>query len=422
MLLGGEKTTKYQARFQNAGQLVKDNDVQIGGRRIGRVTDIRLTDRNEALVDFEVQEGYAPLREGTRALIKATSLSGIANRYIVLTPGNGEELDEGATLEQDETTSIVEIDQLFNTLDDDTRKALQQVIQGSATQFRDKGDQANRATELFNPFLSSTRNLVNEVNRDQRTLERFIVDGAKAMTALSEKRDTLTELVSNSNEASQGIAAENDALADILSRLPSTMRRANSTFVNLRATLTDLDVLVAESKPATRRLAPFFRELRPLVRDARPTIRDLRLAITRPGADNDLLELMGKAPRLAQVAEPSLRNTTAALRKSTPVFDFIRPYAPELTGWFRDFGQAAANYDANGHFGRIQPVFNTFQFTETPAGGTLMPQDPDSRLNGYETGNTRRCPGAASQPPPDGSAPFQDDGLDCDPRQTPDGP
>ncbi len=422
MLLGGEKTTKYQARFQNAGQLVKDNDVQIGGRRIGRVTDIRLTDRNEALVDFEVQEGYAPLRAGTRALIKATSLSGIANRYIVLTPGNGEALDEGATLQQDETTSIVEIDQLFNTLDDDTRKALQQVIQGSATQFRDKGDQANRATEYFNPFLSSTRNLVNEVNRDQRTLERFIVDGAKAMTALSERRGELTDLVSNANLAAQGIASENDALADILSRLPGTMRRANSTFVNLRATLTDLDVLVAESKPATRRLAPFLRELRPLVRDARPTIRDLRLAITRPGDDNDLLELTRKTPRLAQVAGPALRNTTAALRKSTPVLDFIRPYAPDLTGWFRDFGNAGANYDANGHFGRIQPIFNTFQFTENSAGGALLPQDPDNRLNGLETGNIRRCPGAASQPPADGSAPFQDDGLDCDPRLSPDGP
>ena len=30
--------------------------------------------------------------------------------------------------------------------------------------------------------LSTTRELVNEVNRDSRTLERFIVDGARAMT------------------------------------------------------------------------------------------------------------------------------------------------------------------------------------------------------------------------------------------------
>jgi phospholipid/cholesterol/gamma-HCH transport system substrate-binding protein len=243
------------------------------------------------------------------------------------------------------------------------------------------------------------------------------------MTALAEKRDTLSDLISNSNEASQGIAAESDALSEILARLPSTMRRANSTFVNLRSTLTDLDVLVAESKPATKELAPFFRELRPLVRDARPVIRDLRLAITRPGDNNDLVELTQKAPSLQRAAAPAFANTTTALRKTTPVLDFIRPYAPDLTGWFRDFGQSAGGYDANGHFARIQPMFNTFQFTDNPQGGILTPQDPDNKLSGLETGITRRCPGGASQPAADGSAPFLDNGgLDCDPRDVLAGP
>jgi phospholipid/cholesterol/gamma-HCH transport system substrate-binding protein len=422
LLLGGSSTAKYTIQFENAGQLVKDDDVQIGGRRVGSVKDIRLTNDNQAEVDIEVEEGYVPLREGTRALIKATSLSGIANRYIVLSPGSGRELDDGATLQQDKTTPIVEIDQLFNTLDEDTRKALQEVIQGSATQFKGKGDRANLATKYFNPTLSTTRELVNEVGRDERTLQRFLIDGAKATTALAEKRATLTDLISNSNLASQGIANESDALNEILLRLPGTMRRANSTFVNLRATLTDLDTLVAESKPATKRLAPFFRELRPLVRDAKPTIHDLRLAITRPGRDNDLVELMRLAPQVAQTARPALRNTTTAIRKSLPVLDFSRPYLPELTGWFRDFGQAGANYDANGHFGRIQPLFNTFQYRDDAAGGTLVPQDPNNRLSGVETGVFKRCPGAASQPAADGSAPYTDNGLDCDPRLALNGP
>ena len=422
LMLGGSDPTAYKVRFQSAGQLVRDDDVQIGGRRVGSIKDIRLTDNNEAEIDIEVEEGFVPLREGTQATIRATSLSGIANRYIALTPGNGRKLRAGETLDQSATTTIVDLDQLFNTLDRPTRRALQQVIQGSATQFRGKGDEANAATKYFNPALSTTRELVNEVNRDSRTLQRFIVDGARATSALAEKREVLTELVSNANEAAQGIASENDALSEVLARLPGTMRRANSTFVNLRATLTDLDVLVAESKPATRRLAPFFRELRPLVRDARPTIADLRRAITRRGPDNDLLDLTRKAPRLAEVAAPALRNTTAALRKSTPVLDFIRPYAPDLTGWFRDFGQVAANYDANGHFARIQPMFNLFSFTENPQGGLLVPQDPDDRLNGLETGILRRCPGAASQPAADGSAPYQDNGLDCDPRDVLAGP
>lgn len=420
LLLGDAERTTYTLRFQNAGQLVKDNEVQVGGRRVGSVADIRLTDDNVAEIEIEVSDEFAPLRAGTRAVIRATSLSGIANRYISLTPGpnNAEPLEPGARLPLEDTTTIVDLDQLFNTLDPKARRSLQRVIKGSATQFEGKGPQANQGAKYFNPALSTTRELVNEINRDSRTLERFLVDGANAMTALSEKRETLTELISNSNDAAEGIVAENEAFSEVLRRLPGTLRRGNSTFVNLRATLGDLDVLVAESKPATKDLARYLRALRPLVTAARPTIRDLRLAIRRPGRDNDLVELTRKTPRLARVASPSLRNTTAALRESLPVLDFARPYLPELTGWLRDFGQAGANYDANGHFARIQPLYNTFSFTDNAAGGLLTPQDADDRLDGLQTGFFKRCPGAAVQPPADGSAPFTDDGeLDCDRRQ-----
>ena len=424
VFLGGDGTRPYTIRFQNAGQLVKDDDVQIGGRRIGSIKDIRLTTDNQADIDVEISEEFAPLREGTRATIRATSLSGIANRYIALRPGpnNAKALDDGALLATTDTTSIVDLDQLFNTLDPDARKGLQQFVQGSADQFRGRGEEANEAAKYFNPALSTTRDLVNELTRDSGTLQRFLIDGAKAMTALQERRGELTELISNANEASGAIAAENEAFDRVLGGLPRTLRRANTTFVNLRATLGDLDVLVNESKPATRRLAPFLRELRPLVAGARPTIRDLRSAIRRKGANNDLVELTRKAPRLARVARPALRNTTEALRKSTPVLDFVRPYVPELTGWFRDFGQASANYDANGHYARIQPIFNTFQFTDTPAGGMLVPQDVDDRLDGIGTGFLKRCPGAASQPAADGSSPYTDNGLDCDTRQVLPGP
>ena len=425
VLLGGEDTTRYKLRFQNAGQLVKDNDVQIGGRRIGRVADIKLTSDNNAEVEIQVSEEFAPLREGTRAVIRATSLSGIANRYILLTPGpnNARALDENALLSSTDTTDIVDLDQLFNTLDPRARRSLQQVIQGSADQFRDRGAQANTAAKYFNPAISTTREVANELTRDSGLLQRFVLDGARVTTALAERRETLTELVSNANEAAAGIAAENDAFAQVLDSLPNTLRRANTTFVNLRATLTDLDVLVAESKPATRELEPFLRELRPLVRSARPTIKDLRLAVRAPGANNDLVELMRKTPKLASEARPSLRNTTTTLQKLLPVVSFIRPYTSDLVGWFRDFGQGSANYDANGHFARIQPMFNTFSFTDNAAGGQLTPQDPDDRLRGYQTGVFKRCPGAGTQPAADRSSPFKESAsYDCDERQVPPGP
>ena len=136
--------------------------------------------------------------------------------------------------------------------------------------------------------------------------------------------------------------------------------------------------------------------------------------------------LLRKTPALERAARPAFANTTASLRRSTPVLSFIRPYTPDLTGWFRDFGQGAANYDANGHFARIQPIFNAFSFTENPAGGVLTPIPPEQRLDNLETGVMERCPGAALQPLPDGSNPWFDDGRlgggKCNPDDVPPGP
>ena len=50
LLLRGGGTHQYDLLFQNAGQLVKDDDVQVGGRRIGSIRKITLTDDNQARV------------------------------------------------------------------------------------------------------------------------------------------------------------------------------------------------------------------------------------------------------------------------------------------------------------------------------------------------------------------------------------
>src|SRR4051812_36689828 len=44
VLLRNGDTTTYRLRFADAGQLVKDDDVQVGGRRVGSVRAIKLTD------------------------------------------------------------------------------------------------------------------------------------------------------------------------------------------------------------------------------------------------------------------------------------------------------------------------------------------------------------------------------------------
>jgi phospholipid/cholesterol/gamma-HCH transport system substrate-binding protein len=419
-LFGGGSSYTVTAGFENAGQLVRGNQVQVGGSAVGTVSEIELGDSGEAVVTMKIEDEFRPLHQGTRATIRVTSLSGIANRYVALQPGpnDGEEIDDGGRIAADDTSAPVDLDQLFNTLDPETRDGLSKFIRGQGTYYSGRGEDAGRSLEYLSPALSSTSRLTREIALDKQIFSRFLTDTASLVGAVAERRNDLAQLVGNTSVTATAIADESASLSRALQLLPGTLRKANTTFVNLRATLDDLDVLVAESKPATRELAPFLRRLEPLVREARPTIRDLRLLISRAGPRNDLIELTSQAPRLADLSERTFPRAIRTLDRSQENVEYARLYTPDLTGWITKFAEAAANYDANGHFARVQPVFLPFSYNA--AENELEPKPDSERLTGLEFGQFRRCPGGSVQPPPDGSAPAAAE--DCDPSTTPPGP
>jgi phospholipid/cholesterol/gamma-HCH transport system substrate-binding protein len=411
---------RVDAVFESAGQLVNGNQVRVGGANIGTISDIELDDAAQAVVTMEIDDEFAPLHEGTQATIRATSLSGIANRYISLQPGpnNADEIEDGGRIDADETSAPVDIDVLFNALDDETREGLRNLVRGSGTQYDGRGADANESIKYFAPFLSSTTELTRELALDQRVLERFVRDGAATVSAIAERSDDLEQLVSNTSTAMGAIADENVALERALDLLPDTLRKANTTFVNLRATLADLELLVEESKPATRDLAPFLRALRPLVTEARPTVADLRDLISLPGPNNDLIDLTAKQPRLAQLTATVFPRAIRTLDRAQPVVEYLRGYTPDLTGWITKFAEAAGYYDANGHYARVMPVFSPSAFNQAANSLTAVP--PINRLDQFQQGFRNRCPGGAMQPSPDGSAPYPF--MGCDTSSTPPGP
>jgi phospholipid/cholesterol/gamma-HCH transport system substrate-binding protein len=419
-MFGGSGGYRVTAVFESAGQLVNGNQVRVGGQTIGTIDEIELNDAAQAVVTMELEDEFAPLHEGTQATIRATSLSGIANRYISLQPGrnDAEEIEDGGQIDADETSAPVDLDVLFNALDDETREGLRNIVRGSGTQYDGRGADANESIKYFAPFLSSTADLTRELALDQEVLGRFVADGAKTVSAIAERSDDLEQLVSNTSTAMGAIADENVALQEALTLLPGTLRKANTTFVNLRATLDDLQLLVEESKPATKDLAPFLRALRPLVADARPTVADLRDLISLPGPNNDLIDLTAKQPRLAQLTATVFPRAIRTLDRAQPVVEYARGYTPDLTGWITKFAEAAGYYDANGHYARVSPVFSPSSFDQ--ATNTLTAIPPINRLDDFQQGLFNRCPGGAMQPAPDGSAPYPF--MGCDTSSTPPGP
>ncbi len=295
---GGDQYS-LTATFINAGQLVKGNEVQTGGTPIGSVSDIRITPNGQAEIKLNVKKKYAPVPKGTRARIRQASLSGIANRYVDLSypdrkVGN---MPDGAQLGVDRTETAVDLDELFNTLDPPTRKALQGFFKGQARQFRGAGTDANEAFRYLNPALASTSRLFREATRDQPTLERFLVDSSRLVTTLAERRDDLSALIGNLNQTTRALGNQKVALASSIERLPPFMRRANTTFVNLRSALDDVDPLVDASKRPARALQPFLSQARAFAADAKPTVRDLR--------DHGAQEGLGQRPDRLRELDPA---------------------------------------------------------------------------------------------------------------------
>jgi phospholipid/cholesterol/gamma-HCH transport system substrate-binding protein len=219
LLSGGDGKSHYRLLFETGGQLVKGNQVLIGGAPVGSVDSVSLTDNSQAQVDISVDR---PLHEGTTAVVRATSLSGIANRYVSIQPGpnNAPELKDDSDIAEVDTTSPVDLDQLFNTLRGPERQALRNVIQGSATVYAGKGPQANETYKYLSPSLVATDRLLRELDRDEGTLTNFIVNGANVVSSIAERRTDLSALTQNANVALGAIANENRSFDQALVALP----------------------------------------------------------------------------------------------------------------------------------------------------------------------------------------------------------
>ena len=443
VLLMSGSDYQVKAMFQNAGQLVKGDQVEVSGRAVGIVKKISLSPDGQAQISMVIMPDSAPLREGTVARVRQASLSGIANRYVELSlaPNAASKIPNGGVIDAAHTVSAVDLDQIFNTLGPTERDAIRSVLRGSGSQFAGRGTQAqaNEGFRYLNPYIASNSALFREVNRNPADLRRFLGESSRLVTDIASRHTALTGLVNNLATTTGALARRKAALADAISQLPPFMRRANSTFVDLRATLGDLTPLVNESKPVAKKLRPFLATLRSTAANARPTIRDLAAIIQAPGPNNDLIDLTRSNIPVERVAlEPVRANgrvregafpaATKALAGGTPELAFARPYAPDLTGWFDDFSHTGLG-DANGNSSRVQIKANPFFSVQAGAAPGTLPQQilrqAQNQFSGAVASQNNRCPGTAERNPGDNSTPFTPDaGIPggCNPTQVPPGP
>ena len=465
-LRGGDEY-RITAEFENASQLVEGNEVVIGGTGVGLVERIDLGPDGQALVSFSVNEDHAPLRRGTTATVRWTSLSSQASRQVQLSVppsgAGGEEILDGGTLSAAETVAEVDIDQFFNIFDEKTTRGLKRVIQGFERSYQGVERNANKGFKYLNPLLYQSRRTFADLTSDDAMLENFLLDASRFSGALASRATDVSALIGNLNRMMNAIGDRKERLATAISLFPDFLRSANTTFVNLRATLDDTEPLVIASRPAAEELSPFLDELRGFARGAVPTVRDLSAIVRRPGPGNDLIELQKLQPKVTKRAigtgspdcgphtgeredvlvaadddfeQGAFGEAICSLSNGDSSLAFFRAYAPELIAWFDGFSHSGYS-DATGAVGRVSTTFNTFSAPVPGLPGVpnfAMPDSPAQQLDALTTGHTERCPGSAERPvsdldPGDDSIPFTEDGEltdaaggSCEPDQIIPGP
>ena len=313
------------------------------------------------------------------------------------------------------------------------------MFQGSASQYAGRGQQAQLAWQYLNPAIATSSLLFHELNRDTSKFTKFVVNSSNLVTDLAQRQGDLSGLVSHLSTTFSALASQQVALGQSIQRLPGFMRLADTTFVNLRNALGDLTSLLNASKPVAPKLQRLLVQLRPLAVDAVPTVRNLASIISRPGANNDLIDLNHLALPLAQATVGQVRANGAlrpgafvvskeALKQSIPELAVARPYAVDLTGWFEGYSHPGG-LDANGGASRVGAVvgLGSIQNGVLNLSPALL-NNPGLRnvfaKGALTTGQGDRCPGSMERGPTTGTSAgwYPESGYPCDPSQVPTGP
>jgi phospholipid/cholesterol/gamma-HCH transport system substrate-binding protein len=439
ILLGGGSSYRVRAIFINASQIVTGDQVQVAGNPIGSVSSISLTPDGQAQLTLKITNStFAPLKRGTEATVRQTSLSGVANRYVDLRlgPATAPSIPDNGVIATSNTTSAVDLDQLFNTLNTPTLRGLQDAIQGSASQYAGRGKLAQAGWAYLNPAVASSAALFAEIDRDTGSFKNFVVKSGQLVTTLSRRSSDLSGLVSNLSTTTQALAAQRTALGQSIQRLPGFMRLATSTFANVRHALDVLTPLVNATKPVAPKLQQLLVQLKPLAQDAVPTVHDLSQVIRRPGPNNDAIDLTNLGVPLANATVRDVKVngktrpgafpiSTTALNDFTPELATARPYAVDLTGWFEGFSHPGT-IDANGGASRVAATLGVLSAADSSLLATLPTSQQITEvirlLTGPGGGLTAfqgdRCPGSIER----GALFFPESGFPCNPNEVPTGP
>ncbi len=344
----------------NAARLGENNEVRIGGTRVGVVESIEPVElENDATAStagdagagavpelgarlkLKLDKTAEPLPEDSVFRVRYRSTFGL--KYLEIVRGTGPDAEEGhifnGTNDGENECGLptdpaqfsdslpeqakdgcfqeqTEFDAINNTFDNKTRLAARDNLLGYGSAFAGRGASLNDAIEGLQPLVENL-GPVSQILADPSTgLERFITSLARTAEAVAPVAEQQAQFFENAAIAFEAIARDPEALQETIAEGPATLDTAIDT--------------LPRQRPFLAEFAELNRRLRPGVQDLRTALPVLNRAIDvgtpvlarTPAMNRDLRDVFVELNNL--VSQPS---TAVALGRLRETFDAARRFS-----------------------------------------------------------------------------------------------
>jgi phospholipid/cholesterol/gamma-HCH transport system substrate-binding protein len=325
---------RVQVGFPEATTLATEADVRVAGVSVGKVRKVELDDgANRTLATIELERRFAPLREDARAMLRQKTLLG--ETYVELTPGVSKRtIAEGGRLPDGAVADSVQLDEIFDALDPQTRKSFQTWQQELAVGIKDRGRDFNEALATLPGFARDGGDVLEVLDSQEGALRRLVGNTGVVFGALTENEAQLRNLITSSKQVFDATARKSDALAESIRIFPTFLDESKATVVRLEEFSRDTEPLIEDLRPVARDLKPTLEDVEALAPDLERFFENLDplIVASREG--------MPATREVLDGAEPVLAALHPFLGELNPIFQFLEAHQFQVSD-FMIFGAAA---------------------------------------------------------------------------------
>ena len=271
----GDNKFELKAEFSSAQAVTpgQGQTVTIAGINVGQVSGSEL-DSGRAIVTMQVDNKYAELIHPDASLLLRPR-TGLQDMTIQVDPGTrGKPVEEGTTLPLASSQPNVQPDQIFASLDGDTRSFLQLLLQAASEGLDHRGRKLGAGLKRFEPFARDLARINGALEKRRQNIRRSITNFGLLSRELGNRDTRLAEFVTSSNDALGAFARQEASLRDLLQELPGALNETHRALVSGDRFAKVLGPGSRRIIPAAQALGPALRQVRPLFRNTVDPIRD----------------------------------------------------------------------------------------------------------------------------------------------------